>query len=242
MRWFNWFLYGGAVLALAGGLWWQGERRPPARPEAPKHRVVAEQFLASPWERMSLPEARVFEFPLGARQGGLAYNAQPFLDWNGSRGGYHLGDDWNGIGGGNTDAGDPVRSIAAGRVLYTGTPSAGWGKVVVVGHRLATGELWTSFYAHLESVAVSVGSFLVRGQRLGSIGTADGLYLAHLHFELRRGAERLHGAGYASLPRDPYRRGLRSFLDEWRQERFAEFLPAPEPRGRPLPTTQFLVE
>ena len=51
-----------------------------------------------------------FDFPVGKPDGKNYYNAQP-LGKND-----HLGDDWNGTGGGNTDLGDPVYSIANGWV------------------------------------------------------------------------------------------------------------------------------
>jgi hypothetical protein len=36
----------------------------------------------------------------------------------------------------------------------------------------------------LQDVQVAYGDTLCRGQQLGTIGTAEGVYLAHLHFEV----------------------------------------------------------
>ena len=73
-------------------------------------------------ETAALPLAARFDHPLGSEHGALTYNARPF------RMARHLGDDLNGIGGGNSDLGDPVHAIAAGRVVYAGEPGPGWGK------------------------------------------------------------------------------------------------------------------
>ena len=49
-----------------------------------------------------------FDFPVGKPNAKKYYNAQKFGK------NYHLGDDWNGVGGGNTDYGNPVYSISNG--------------------------------------------------------------------------------------------------------------------------------
>jgi murein DD-endopeptidase MepM/ murein hydrolase activator NlpD len=47
---------------------------------------------------------------------------------------------------------------------------------------------------------VPAGRDVRRGERLGSVGTADGRYLAHLHFEIREGPYINPGQGYADNP------------------------------------------
>lgn len=132
-----------------------------------------------------IPLADGFQWPVGAPNLAFMYDAQGFGEENVKRGGFHSGQDLNGIGGENTDAGEPVRAAARGRVVYCGTPSAGWGKVVVLAHRIPGDDtVYQSIYAHLQDVKVAYGDTVCRGQQIGTIGTAEGVYLAHLHFEI----------------------------------------------------------
>lgn len=132
-----------------------------------------------------IPLSDGFQWPVGAPGLAFMYDAQGFGERNGKRGGYHSGQDLNGIGGQNTDLGETVRAASRGRVVYCGTPSAGWGKVVILAHRLpGDNKIYQSMYAHLQDINVGYGDTVCRGQKIGTIGTAEGVYLAHLHFEI----------------------------------------------------------
>jgi hypothetical protein len=153
----------------------------------------------SAWERLETPTAQVMDCPMGTQTAGLAYNAQVFSAMNAPRGGPHLGDDWNGIGGRNTDLGDPIYASADGVVAYAGMPNPGWGNVVIVQHRLLDGSLFQTMYAHLHEISVSYGSVVGRGQKIGTCGNANGVYDAHLHYEVRVGDGIDIGKGYGAL-------------------------------------------
>ena len=162
---------------------------------------VDERFcFLSAWQRARIPLARRFDPPLGTDHGGFTYDAQRFWEMNERRGGRHLGDDLNGIGGMDTDLGDPVFATADGLVVYAAEPSPGWGNVVVVAHRLPDGKGVQSMFAHLDRIEVQPGALVGRGTRLGTVGTAHGAYPAHLHFELRASDEVDIGGGYAMEP------------------------------------------
>jgi len=167
---------------------------------SPRAPVDLGLLLLDPLELASIPRADRWEHPLGSAQGAFAYNAQPFLTTR------HLGDDLNGIGGWNSDLGDPVFAAARGRVLFAGEASGGWGKMVILGHRLPSkesgdrGQIIQSVYAHMEVISVGVGDLAHRGMRIGTVGTASGRYLAHLHFEIRQTRSPEPGVGYADEP------------------------------------------
>lgn len=139
-------------------------------------------------ERAKIPLSASFSYPLAARDGSFAYDAQPFGAMNTSRNGLHSGSDLNGIGGGNSDLGDPVYAIGNGLVIYAAYAGKGWGNVMVVAHRLPDGQLIQSLYAHLDKILVPAGSIVSRREQIATLGDADGNYLAHLHFEIIRGA------------------------------------------------------
>ena len=158
-------------------------------------------FLSS-WQAAAIPLALRFDPPLGSDHGGLTYNAQKFWEMNEKRGGHHVGEDLNGIGGMNTDLGDPVFATADGLVLYCGEPSPGWGNVLVIAHRTLDGRTLHSMYAHLNRINVALGSLVPRGSIIGTVGTANGYYPAHLHFEMRASDGVDIGGGYAMDPRN----------------------------------------
>lgn len=151
----------------------------------------ARYAMISPIERARAPLAPRLDMPMGTEQGGFTYNAQPFLTDR------HLGDDLNGIGGWNSDLGDPVYAVGAGEIIYAGKPSPGWGNVVVIQHRMANGQIYETFYGHLDTIRLPVGYVVKRSEKIGTVGTADGTYLAHLHLELREHGTLDAGAGYA---------------------------------------------
>tara|TARA_B100000902_G_scaffold398648_1_gene466234 strand:+ start:2346 stop:3290 length:945 start_codon:yes stop_codon:yes gene_type:complete len=141
-------------------------------------------ILTSLADYAELPLASGFDFPVGAPTGTGYYKARGFWP-NG-----HVGEDWNGKGGGNTDLGDPVYSIGDGIVVQSRDVRRGWGNVIIIRHvfmdKNSTVKLMDSLYAHLDSRNVVLNQIVKRGQRIGAIGNNRGMYLAHLHFETRK--------------------------------------------------------
>ena len=134
-----------------------------------------------------------FDFPVGIPNGTGYYNAQNFTENN------HLGEDWNGIGGGNTDLGDPIYSIANGYVSFSENIGGGWGNVIRITHYIDSNRQIESLYAHCNEISVKVGDFVQRGMQIGTIGTNNGMYWAHLHFEIRDIMNLPIGGGYSNI-------------------------------------------
>jgi murein DD-endopeptidase MepM/ murein hydrolase activator NlpD len=144
-------------------------------------------------EVMEVPvpmQADKFNFPIGPPNAKGYYNAQKFGKNN------HLGDDWNAVTGGNSDLGDPVYAIANGYVNTAVDYEGGWGNVIRVTHYLPDGTRVESLYAHCDTILVEVNSWVQIGDQIGTIGTAHGVYPAHLHLEIRDDVNMSLGFGY----------------------------------------------
>ena len=77
--------------------------------------------------------------------------------------------------------GTPVGAAGVGTVVSAGWNSGGYGNLIVIQHRLG----YQSWYAHLSSIAVSSGSRVAGGVRIGAVGTTGHSTGPHLHFEVR---------------------------------------------------------
>ena len=155
--------------------------------------AVPEKCVAT--ERQRLPLSPAFCFPVQARSG--AQVVTPEMDGDGYYDAQafgvnrHLGEDWNGEGGGNSDLGKPVYAVGNGLVVLAEDIGPGWGNVVIIRHALPDGRLVESLYGHLEVLRVEEGAIVSMGQVIGAIGTGRSprnstkVYMAHLHFEIR---------------------------------------------------------
>ena len=124
-----------------------------------------------------------FDFPVGKPDARGYYKAR------GLRSQGHLGEDWDGVGGGDTDLGDPIYTIGDGVVVFARDCHQGWGNVVIVRHAYREGSVVRnvdSLYGHLDKILVRRGEAVRRGQQVGTMGTAHGVYDSHLHLEVRK--------------------------------------------------------
>lgn len=143
--------------------------------------------------------ANGFDFPFGDGDGNGSYTGTDGKKYEGwyiatktaeeYSLGIHTGEDWNGIGGGNTDMGQPVYATAKGMVISAKDEGSPWGNVVLLRHvYIDNGKVQEVFslYAHLETISVKKGETVERRKPIGTVGTGGGAYPAHLHFEMRK--------------------------------------------------------
>ncbi len=158
----------------------------------PRHGLHA----LSAWQLAEVPVALRFDAPAGSEHGALAYATEGRI---------------KGIGGGNTDLGDPVFAAADGLVIFAGESESG-GKRVILAHRDREGRLLRSSYEPLGRADVAVGMLVARGKRIGAIGTEG------LDFRLRGAAgpvEIAAGAGPDDLSPSPLAAALNRESEPW---------------------------
>jgi murein DD-endopeptidase MepM/ murein hydrolase activator NlpD len=88
--------------------------------------------------------------------------------------------------------GTPVGASADGVVAYVGDKLKSYGNLVLIRHH---GGVVTA-YAHLNTVTVRPGMRVERGQTIGSVGSTGTVLHAQLHFEVRRGTEKINPQHY----------------------------------------------
>jgi murein DD-endopeptidase MepM/ murein hydrolase activator NlpD len=166
---------------------------------------------------VALSLADGFDYPVGKPDGKGYYVARGLR----LRSPIHFGEDWNGLGGGDTDLGDPIWATADGIVMFSYNVQLGWGNMVIIRHAYRdpqTGQVrfCDSLYGHLLERMVKVGQVVKRGQQIGKMGSNSGMYPVHLHFEIRHnltiGMQRESVAGTMDNWADP-----RTFINRYRK-------------------------
>lgn len=94
--------------------------------------------------------------------------------------------------------GTPVLAPADGFVRIATTRYAhgeDWGTVVIIDHA----DGLETFHAHLGTLAVVPGQYVVAGQGLGTVGTTGRVTGPHLHFEVRKDGQPIDPKGMVAL-------------------------------------------
>ena len=78
--------------------------------------------------------------------------------------------------------GSDIFAAHDGKVVYTGSGFSGYGKLIIIEY----GDIWASFYSHLDAITVGQGEWVQQGQIIGKMGSTGRSTGPHLHFELRR--------------------------------------------------------
>lgn len=146
--------------------------------------ALSPQALAQSGSTMRVRLADGFDFPVGKPDADGFYKARGYWP-NG-----HLGEDWNGRGGGDSDLGVPIYAVGRGVVIFSQNIGVGWGNCILVRHifREADGKIAMvdSLYAHLHERKVKLHELVEKGQLVGTMGGNNGMYPVHLHLEVRK--------------------------------------------------------
>ncbi|MEO1855778.1 MAG: M23 family metallopeptidase [Rubritalea sp.] len=127
-----------------------------------------------------------FDFPVGKPNADGYYKARGLR----LRSPVHFGEDWNGKGGGDSDLHDPIYACGNGVVTFAYDIRSGWGRVIIIRHayrdpKSSQIKFVDSLYGHNRKMLVKVGDQVKRGQQIATMGNNRGMYMAHLHFEIR---------------------------------------------------------
>ena len=185
-----------AALALQTALFAAQENPPPA-PEETETRAAGHLELAHRLLDTALADG--FDFPAGNSEGTGTYvsksTRRKYTGWKvtgkpGTPDGdqTHTGEAWNGSGGGDTDAGQPVYAIASGTVRELRESPRG--PALVIEHRFVeNGTLRTvwSVSAGLADITIKAGDTVKRRQQIGVIARADSPAPVQLYLEIRTG-------------------------------------------------------
>lgn len=87
--------------------------------------------------------------------------------------------------------GDRVRSVFAGRVVYSGWYK-GFGNLVIIDH----GDRYHTLYAHLSAVSKARGETVLQGAIVGEVGDSGSLRGPMLYLELRHGGKPIDPEGW----------------------------------------------
>lgn len=92
------------------------------------------------------------------------------------------------------DAGDPVKAIAAGRVVFADW-MRGFGNLLIIDH----GDAYLSIYGNNDSLLKQVGQAVSGGETVASVGNTGGNPQSGLYFEIRHKGNPIDPLSWASL-------------------------------------------
>ena len=79
--------------------------------------------------------------------------------------------------------GSPVKSVAAGKVVYVGNGLRGYGNLIIIKHP----NNWLTAYAHNNDIYVAKNQMVKQGEVISTLGSTGNVTTPQLHFVLRKG-------------------------------------------------------
>jgi murein DD-endopeptidase MepM/ murein hydrolase activator NlpD len=91
--------------------------------------------------------------------------------------------------------GTPLFASKAGTIIEVSEENGGYGKYFIIDHKDGTKTL----YAHCNSIFVSVGDTVTKGEHVAAVGSTGRSTEPHLHFEIRINGEKVNPALYLNV-------------------------------------------
>lgn len=90
----------------------------------------------------------------------------------------------------------PIYASRSGTVIAAVWSNRGYGNYVVIDH----GDGFSTVYAHCNSLSVSKGQYVQKGQHIANVGSTGNSTGNHLHFEIRYNGSKQNPLNYVSIP------------------------------------------
>ena len=75
-----------------------------------------------------------------------------------------------------------------------------YGNHIIIDHGKKEGNSYSTLYAHCDTLLVTQGEFVERGQLIATCGNTGNSFGAHLHFEVRINGDYVDPTGYLKFP------------------------------------------
>lgn len=90
----------------------------------------------------------------------------------------------------------PIYASRSGTVIAAVWSNSGYGNYVVIDH----GDGFSTVYAHCNSLSVTKGQYVQKGQHIANVGSTGNSTGNHLHFEVRYNGAKQNPMNYVSMP------------------------------------------
>ena len=96
--------------------------------------------------------------------------------------------------------GKPIYAAQSGYVILAKSMNYSYGNHIIIDHGKKEGNSYSTLYAHCDTLLVTQGEFVERGQLIATCGNTGNSFGAHLHFEVRINGDYVDPTGYLKFP------------------------------------------
>lgn len=95
----------------------------------------------------------------------------------------HEGLDLNGVNGGNTDCGTPLKAVAEGEIIHCSESTRDYGNLIILMVKWGA-KTYFIRYAHCQSFLAREGQVVAQGQVIAKMGSTGNSTACHLHLDV----------------------------------------------------------